>query len=147
MTSDELKYMSLLSEFDDEDREALFELVDPEHVAAGESLFCEGEEADALFWIVSGSVRLRSQETGALGLVCEGGNLGAISLMTIGTRHATAETETDCEILRLTRGGFRRLADDFPRTGCRLAEAVAADLASELRSNVRCLIAGAERPD
>ena len=139
MIAEDLKSLSLLLEFDDRDRTALLELLESISLAVGEPLFCEGDEADSIFWVVSGSVRVSSEAIGDLGLVCDGGNLGAISLMTIGSRQASAFADSECQVLQLSRMAFRRLADDFPRTGCRLAEAVVGDLAAQLRDYIERL--------
>ncbi|MDP6980511.1 MAG: cyclic nucleotide-binding domain-containing protein [Myxococcota bacterium] len=136
MKPEELKRFALLSEFGEEDREHLVELLDAESFAEGSTLFREGDEADALYLLASGSVRVHSETAGRLGLLCEGANLGAISLIVIGKREATAVAESDARLGVLTRAGFLRLADDHPRTACRLAEAIVVDLAGTLRGHL-----------
>ena len=59
--------------------------------------------------------------------------------MTIGCRTASAHAESDGDLLVLTRADFRRLAVDAPHTACRLAEAIVARLASELRRQLERL--------
>lgn len=136
MKPQDLKRFPLLSDFSDEDREHLAELLDLEGFAEGETLFREGDEADALYLVTRGSLRVYSDAAGRLGLLCEGANLGAISLVTIGSREASAQAESDGEVAVLTRAGFLRLADDYPRTACRLAEAIVIDLGATLRAHL-----------
>lgn len=133
---DDLKQFSLLVEFDEQDRIDLCELLEPLALKSGKTLFKERDEADVLYLIREGSIRIRSEAAGNLGLLCGGATLGAISLMSIGAREADAVAESDCEFAILTRAGFRRLFEDAPRTACRLAEAVVAELASGLRPNL-----------
>lgn len=137
MNASDLKDIALLVEFNDEDRLALAELLESRSLVSGRSLFCEGDEADALFFVVSGCLRLSTRASGELGLLCAGAWLGAISLMTIGVREATARAQDDCEILFLTRPAFRRLVEDAPATACRLSEAIVCDLATGLRPHLR----------
>jgi CRP-like cAMP-binding protein len=129
----DLKRFPLLVEFDDEDRAGLSQLLEPLPLAEGEEVFCEGDEADALFLVVRGRIRISTKNCEELGMLSGGSSLGSMSLMTIGTREATARADSDCELMVLTRADFRRLVDDAPRTACRLAEAVVAQLASGLR--------------
>ena len=131
-----LKKFALLVEFSEEDRLALCELLAPQSLEDGETLFCEGDEADSLFLVKSGRLRAKSRASGALGLLCEGSTLGGVSLMTIGVREVTVFAQDPCELLVLSREGFRRLAEDAPRAACRLAEAVVADLATGLRPHL-----------
>jgi CRP-like cAMP-binding protein len=133
VTSADLKRFSLLAEFSDEDREALFELLEPQAVRKGRSVYRETAEADGLVFILSGVVRLSGRYGDDLGLLGEGTILGGASLLTMGQREATAKAESDCQVLLLPRTAYRRLVDDYPRTACRLTEAVAADLAALLR--------------
>ena len=144
-----LKRFPLLVEFDEEDRACLCQLLEPLSLAEDEIVFGEGDEADSLFLITQGRVRIHSADCGELGTLSNGSSLGAMSLMTIGSREATASAESDCELLVLTRSDFRRLVDDAPRTACRLAEAVIALMASELRPQLarfkRSVLANSDR--
>ena len=136
MKAGDLKRFPLLVEFDEEDRNGLSDLLEPLSLSEGETVFREGDEADALYLVVRGRIRISSANCGALGTLSNGSSLGAVSLMTIGSREASACAESDCDLLVLTRADFRRLAVDVPRTACRLAEAVVAQLAAGLRPNL-----------
>jgi CRP-like cAMP-binding protein len=136
VTAGDLKRFPLLAELSDEDRDALFELLEVQSIRKGRSIFRETAEADGLVFIASGEVRLSSTRHEDLGVLGEGQVLGGAALLSMGQREATAKAEEDCEILLLPRTAYRRLVDDHPRTACRLTEAVAADLASLLRESL-----------
>ncbi len=136
MKAGDLKRFPLLVEFDEEDRMDLSGLLEQRTLAEGEIVFREGDEADALYLLTRGRIRISRENGGALGILSNGSSLGAISLMTVGTRQASARAESDCDLLVLSRADFRRLAVDAPRTACRLAEAVVAQLAAGLRPHL-----------
>lgn len=141
MNAGDLKRFALLGEFSDEDREALFELLEPKTLSKGRSIFREGTEADGLVLIVSGSVLVSSRRCSATASVGEGATLGGLSLFAMGPREATAKAETPCEVLTLPRTSYRRLVEDAPLAACRLAEAIAKELADDAREAIDILIA------
>jgi CRP-like cAMP-binding protein len=139
MNAAELKRFPLLAEFDDEDREALAELVDEHTASKGVPLFREGSEAEGLLLVLSGDVRLESRRTGSSDRVGAGAALGALSLMVVGPREATALAESACRVLLLPRTSFHRLTSDHPRTACRLAEAIVREMAATLRDGLEAI--------
>ena len=106
-------------------------------------LFREREEASGLVLVVEGRVRLESSRAGELGSVGPGTALGAVSLVAVGPREASAVADSACCVLLLRRSTFRRLADDAPRAACRLAEAIACDAAALLRAGLEPLVRNA----
>lgn len=141
MKVEELKRFSLLAEFTEDDREELFALLEIRTVAAGEVLFHEGDESDALLLLASGELEIESTHRVGLAVLREGAELGAFSLLAIGRREATAIAGADCELAILARGGFRRLAEDAPRAACRLVESIVSQFAGTLRSRLGLLAA------
>jgi len=129
----DLKVISLLAELGDEDRDALAELLDEADVAAGRRLFSEGEESEGLVLLLEGRVRLELRSGEVLGHLDAGASLGGVSLVGFGKRGVTAFCEGMCRVARLERSGYRRLADDYPRTACRLVEALFKQLADDVR--------------
>jgi CRP-like cAMP-binding protein len=136
VTSAELKVFALLGELSDEEREAVREELEQIDLGEGDVLFREGEEAHGLVLVVSGHLRLDSRRAGNLGLAGAGAAIGAASLISIGPRESTALAERPTRVFLLRRSAFRRLAEDMPRAACRLAEAVASELSSILRSGL-----------
>ncbi len=137
--SRELKRIPLLAEFTEADCQELIEVLHPEALLADRILFREGEQSDGLALLLEGTVRLESRRTGQQVRVSGGTALGALSLVDVGPREITAVTETLCEILWLRRSDFRRLADDSPRTACRLLEAIASEFAGRVRRELDTL--------
>ena len=144
MNAEELKRFRLLAELLDEDRDALLELLEPETIRKGRSVYRETAEADGLVLIASGTVRLVSKRHKDLGTLSAGAVLGATSLLAMGQREATVKAETQCEVWVLARTAYRRLVDDYPRTACRLTEAIAAELAGLLREGLDELLPAPE---
>jgi len=135
VNASDLKRFPLLAELSDDDRDALFGVLELQTLRRGRSVYRETGEADGLVLVLSGSVRLSSRHSEAddLGMLGEGTILGTASLLAIGPREATAKAEADCEVALLSRNAYRRLVEDYPRTACRLTEAIARDLSSLLR--------------
>ena len=136
MNAEDLKSFGLLAELADEDREVLFELLEPLTIRQGRSVYRETAEAEGLVLIVSGMVRLSSRRCVDLGALTDGAVLGGASLFGMGCREATAKAEIDTKVLLLARTAYRRLVDDYPRTACRLTEAIGAELAGLLREGL-----------
>jgi CRP-like cAMP-binding protein len=139
----ELKRFTLFEELSEEEREVLSEEIERIELEPGDVLFREHEEASGLVLLVEGRVRLESQRAGELGSVGPGSALGAVSLVTVGPREASAIAESECSIFLLRRSAFRRLADDAPRAACRLAEAIARETAAFLRAGLEPLVRSA----
>ncbi len=136
MNAADLKSIDLLAELGDDDRDALAELLEEQTVAQGRRLFSEGEESEDLVLVLEGRVRLELRGGDALGELPAGSTLGGISLVCFGKRGAAAYAEAPCRVARLDRSGYRRLADDYPRTACRLIEALFKQLADDVRESL-----------
>jgi CRP/FNR family transcriptional regulator, cyclic AMP receptor protein len=139
----DLKRFALFEELSEEEREVLAEGIERIELEPGDVLFREQEEGGGLVLLVEGRVRLESSRAGELGSVGPGTALGAVSLVAVGPREASAVAESACSILLLRRSAFRRLADDTPRAACRLAEAIARDAAALLRAGLEPLVRNA----
>lgn len=144
MNAVDLKRFPILADLSDDDLEAVFELLDLQRFRKGRSIYRETAEADGLVLVASGEVRLSSERYGDLGTLGEGSVLGGASLLSPGQREATVKADVDCQVLMLPRASYRRLVEDFPRTACRLTEAIAADLAALLREGLDPLAENAQ---
>jgi NTE family protein len=136
MTADVLKGFRLLTELNDEDRDALAQLLDEKQLAQGRRIFTEGTEAEGLVLITSGTVRIQSKRSGVVEFFDAPAALGALSLVSVGPRECTAIAETSCEVLVLARTAYRRLVDDHPRTACRLTEGMIEEAAGLIRGGL-----------
>lgn len=90
-------------------------------VAGGRVLFEQGEEADALYTLISGAVGLsvRDDRTGAVRRIARlhpPETFGETALLSDAPRSATATTLRDTHLFRLTREAFERLVERHPST-------------------------------
>ena len=136
MTEVDLKRFSLLSDLAECDREAVAELLEPIELLPGRQFFREGQEADGLLLIDRGELRLESERSGDLGTSGEGTALGGLSLLVAGPREMTAVAVDATRVLQLSRTAFLRLAEDYPRTGLRLAQAIIVEFAGTVREGL-----------
>jgi len=134
VTLDAMKDFDLLAEFDDEDREALAELLEERSLREGRRIFCEGNEAEGLVLVTSGSVKLEGRRSASAEIVEAPVTLGLLSLIAVGPRECTAFAAEPCELLVLPRTSFRRLMDDHPRTACRLVEGIVDEASGLIRA-------------
>jgi CRP-like cAMP-binding protein len=132
----DLKRFPLLSDLTDSDREAMADLLEPIELAPGQQCFREGQEAEGLLLVDRGELRLESERGGALGDSGEGTAVGGLSLLVVGPRDVTAIAAAPTRLLQLSRTSFLRLAEDHPRTGLRLAQAIIAEFAGAVREGL-----------
>jgi CRP-like cAMP-binding protein len=133
----DLKAFALLAELTEDERETVTELLERRiELDPGEQLFCEGQEAEGLVLIESGTLDLTSARAGALGQVGAGDCLGAVALVAVGPREVTAVASEAACVWMLSRESFRRLCEDSPRAACRILEAALADFAGAAREGL-----------
>jgi len=133
VTAADLKVFPVLAELADEDREVLAELLEESRVPARRTLFRESSEADGMFLVCSGRIRITTSRTDESATVGPGHVLGGLSLVVVGVREATAKVEETAELLFLPRTSFRRLTDDAPRAAVRLLESLLAETVGSAR--------------
>ena len=143
MSETDLKRFAFFSDLTDSDREAVAELLEPIELAPGRQCFREGQEAEGLLLIDRGELRLESQRSGDLGSSGEGTAIGGLSLLLVGTREVTATAIVPTRVLYITRAAFLRLAEDHPRAGLRLAQAITAEFAAAVREGLDRMVSPA----
>lgn len=142
MRPDALKQFELLTEFNEDDREALAEVLEERNLPTGKSAFREGMEGEGLIFLCAGRLKLKSKRTGSIVGVLEApAHLGGASLFTFGKREVTALADGPAAIQILPRSGLPRLVEDSPRTAFRLAEAIAGELATLTRQGLDAIAA------
>jgi ATP-binding cassette subfamily B protein len=101
-----------------EQRERLESLFRPAHFEFGDLIIKQGEPADAFFVLVSGKARVvRMSESGqelSLNLLHAGAEFGEAALLSGGVRNASVRCSSPVDTLRLDRGDFLKLVQDFP---------------------------------
>lgn len=136
MNDIDLKRFSLLSDLSDSERAEVAELLEPIELAPSRQCFREGQEAEGLLLVDRGELRLESKRAGALGTAGEGTAIGGLSLLLVGRREISAIAVAPTRVLQLSRISFARLAEDYPRTGLRLAQAIMEEFASAVREGL-----------
>jgi len=126
-----LRGTALLSEVSSEVLADLAALSAVETHPAGESLFEEGEPADAFFVVIDGEVSAWRDgvETYRVGT---GDEFGTLAVLDERPRAFTARTEAPSELLRVGAEDFIDLLEQHPR----LARGVIRHLALEVRSTI-----------
>lgn len=103
---------------------------------AGEIIFDEGEEGQALYVIVSGEVLIchPGQSDQPIARIGPGAFFGELALLDDAPRVAQARASSACELAVFFRGDFERLMDSHARIASRIAMQLARNLSLRLRS-------------
>jgi CRP/FNR family transcriptional regulator/CRP/FNR family cyclic AMP-dependent transcriptional regulator len=133
VSADALKGFFPFADLSDGERAEIAGLLEERSLSPGETLFVEGDDADALVLVTEGTVQVESRRTRESANLGPGTVLGGLALFAIGVRETSAAGAERAEVLLLRREDFLRLAEDSPRTACRVAMALTADLAATLR--------------
>jgi len=122
----------ILAGIDFGDRVRMISQFDHRMVEDGQTLFQEGEEADGLYCVVSGSVEIRRADK-AVVTFGPGANLGEISLVEKRPRLATALARGAVDVLVLRRQVFGGMVRRSPRLASKLLYNLVRTLAHRLR--------------
>lgn len=90
---------------------------------AGDVLMVEGEDGDAFFVIVDGTVRIERGDR-TIRSMTGGGFLGEIALVEGRPRTATATCVTDARLLEIRRHEFERLMETLPAVHAKIRAAI-----------------------
>jgi NTE family protein/lysophospholipid hydrolase len=108
----------LFADLDAETLDALSDELTTEHLAAGATLFQQGDVGDSMFFITKGRLGVRITSSTAAESVIDqllpGVTVGEMSLMTGQPRTALAYAIEDTELVRLSKAGFDLLAARQP---------------------------------
>jgi len=91
---------------------------------AGETLFLEGEAADAAYFVLSGAIALSAR--GVERRVEAGALIGETALLADVRRQADARAVEDAVTLRIPGEVFRRVLSEFPQAAAKVRAAAAA---------------------
>jgi len=117
MTLEALRATPLFAELPEEYLERLAANVVPIHLAAGELLITEGDQADDLFVVVSGELDVTKRSGNAeipLARVGPGAIQGELAALERGRRTASVRALTAAEVLRIPYGAVRDLLSGGP---------------------------------
>ncbi len=147
MSKVDLKRFAPFADLSDGERVEVAAVLEGRELSPGETLFHEGDEADAMVLVTEGMVELSRTSSAVKALLPMGSVLGGLSLFAVGTREATACGGPErARVVLLRREDWRRLAEDFPRVACRIAEAILADVATHTRAALASLQAASVDP-
>ena len=135
-----LKSFAIFADLSDGERDEIAELVEERHLSPGETLFHEGDEAEALVLVVDGTLEISSRRADEKASFGGGSVIGGFALLSVGTRQSSAVCSDRASVLLLRREDFLRLAEDSPRTACRVAMAIADDAAAMVRQAIGRLV-------
>lgn len=133
---EKIKELPLLSEFTESELGAFADLADARTFAEGDVVVKQDAPGDAMFLIVTGSVKvihrssLRQVELAQLG---RGDFFGEIALVDEGPRSADVIATEASELLSVSQGTIRALAGVYPSASFKLLIAVGRVLVERLR--------------
>jgi CRP-like cAMP-binding protein len=146
VSRDALKGFAPFADLSDGERAEVAALLEERTLSPGETLFAEGDDADALVLVATGTVEVASRRTRESARLGPGTVLGGLALFAVGAREASAAGLERADVLLLRRADFLRLAEDSPRIAWRVAMALSADLAAALRGALAALPAASVDP-
>jgi CRP-like cAMP-binding protein len=105
-----LEAVELFSTLTDAERTALVAIARPVLYAAGEAIVRQGQTGRSMFVLVRGEAAVTLAGTqGEVAHLAAGDVFGEMSLLTGEARSATVTAVTDCDLLEIDAGGFRRV--------------------------------------
>ncbi len=114
-------FTTAIESFQTLDQQTLAELesaLDWVSLRANETLCEEGEEGDSMFVLVSGELGIRLKKTDTqeleLNVLGPGSCVGEMALLSGQPRSATVYALEDVSLVRLSKEGFKQLADKYP---------------------------------
>ncbi len=130
-----LTKFAFADELTDAEREGLMDLLEERRLNADRPLFRAEDEAEELYLLAEGQLRLSVGGTD-LAVLGVGSLLGGASLLAIGERECTATAVTAGTVLVLTRASYLRLRADLPRVALALQESLLREIAGPLRASL-----------
>ena len=97
---------------------------------AGEWLFREGEEGDALYVIRAGRLEVVAGDGdgSVMRVLGRGAALGELALLTSSPRSASARAARDTDLIAIDRDDFQRLLEEAPEVSLALTRTLGAQL-------------------
>src|SRR5205823_408988 len=100
-------------------------------IPAGAAIVREGEESDAMYLILEGSVRVERAGQ-AVATLDKLRSFGEIAMLTGAPRTADVAAQTDVRVLRITRDNLNTLSQNNPRIALQIFRSLAESLARSL---------------
>ena len=113
-----LKEIELFSELNDKDLQEVATLAQIKNISTDTTIFHEGDDADAVFVVVEGRVKIVTTSTDGkefiLSVLGAGQVFGEMGLLETAPRSASVITITEVELLVIKRGDFDHLLTSSP---------------------------------
>jgi len=103
-------------------------------VAAGEWLFRQGDEADALFVIRAGRLEVVGENGSVMRVLGRGAALGELGLLTSMPRSASVRAARDSDLIVIDRDHFDKLLAEQPKVSMAMTRALGAQLRESVGS-------------
>ncbi|HEX6586655.1 MAG TPA: DHA2 family efflux MFS transporter permease subunit [Solirubrobacterales bacterium] len=129
--ADFLSQAPIFAGLSQEAREKIAERSRTLHLAAGEWLFRQGEEGDALFVIRAGRLEVVAEKGGdgaVIRVLGRGAALGELALLTESPRSASVRAARDTDLIAIDRAEFERLLAAEPEVSVALTRTLGAQL-------------------
>jgi NTE family protein len=127
----------IFADLTDEEQTALEAELDPMPLRRGDVLMRQGQEADALYVVVSGRFEVRiAGRAEPIAEIGPGSPIGEIAFLAGGHRTATVTAARDSLVARLERADFERLCQRIPRIWSTLTATLARRLADQTAGRV-----------
>lgn len=127
----------------EDDTRRLLGVTEIRDLAAGASVFQEGDAGSELYFLLSGRLSIYLTRGGQLGTrvvtFLPGNTFGDVAFIDGRPRTASAVCDVQCRVLMLSRQGLDRLALDAPDVVARIFASLALDIAGRLRSTDQML--------
>ena len=116
------EWLKILSAYFGEIDRARYELIEPRftwvHLKRGETLFSDGDEADGLYFLIHGFLRVVDRDVAGedkvIGAVFRGEIVGEMAILSGERRMATVVAVRDSDLVRLTKADFEEIHKSFP---------------------------------
>lgn len=134
-----LRALSLFATLDPGELRIVENLLHEREYVAGEIIFDEGEEGQAIYFVFAGTVTICRQgqpESGRIAELGAGGFFGDLALLDNSPRAAQARAATACTLGVFFRADFQELLETNARTASKLSLQLARHLGARLRETV-----------
>ncbi len=137
-----LKNIYLFEDFSDDELSVMDKVVTKRNVEVGQDIFSQGQQAESLFVIAYGSIRLSQEGKGGDTVIrplATGSHFGEMAMVDDQPRSATATAMEHTELLEISYAGLRQLFEARPEIGAKFYRSLAHYLSGRLRDTTEQL--------
>ncbi len=135
---DLLRDKPLFAEFNDDEHDAFFDLLDPEIFGPGELIVKQDAAGDSMYLLVQGEAKVVHHRKGSsidIALLKAGDFFGEIALVSMGPRSADVIAVQECLLLKITQAAVSALAGVYPSAAFKLLIAIGRLIVERLRQS------------